>query len=95
MFLYEPLLNLIKTDKNWKKFLKQEPRFVDVKQCPWKDEEGNVKYPNLYMLSYNGILSDFNDQYVRLCRGCIVSVEDKEHPQMICAPLPVSNILFS
>lgn len=86
MFLYEPLLNLIKTDKNWKKFLKQEPRFVDVKQCPWKDEEGNVKYPNLYMLSYNGILSDFNDQYVRLCRGCIVSVEDKEHPQMICAP---------
>lgn len=86
MFLYEPLLNLIKTDRNWKKFLKQEPRFVDVKQCPWKDEEGNVKYPNLYMLSYNGILSDFNDQYVRLCRGCIVSVEDKEHPQMICAP---------
>ena len=86
MLLYEPLLNLIKTDKNWKKFLKQEPRFVDVKQCPWKDEEGNVKYPNLYMLSYNGILSDFNDQYVRLCRGCIVSVEDKEHPQMICAP---------
>lgn len=86
MFLYEPLLNLIKTDENWKKFLKQEPRFVDVKQCPWKDEEGNVKYPNLYMLSYNGILSDFNDQYVRLCRGCIVSVEDKEHPQMICAP---------
>lgn len=86
MFLYEPLLNLIRTNKNWKKFLKQEPRFVDVKQCPWKDEEGNVKYPNLYMLSYNGILSDFNDQYVRLCRGCIVSVEDKEHPQMICAP---------
>lgn len=86
MFLYEPLLNLIKTDKNWKKFLKQEPRFIDVKQCPWKDEEGNLKYPNLYMLSYNGILSDFNDQYVRLCRGCIVSLEDKENPQMICAP---------
>lgn len=86
MFLYEPLLNLIRTNENWKKFLKQEPRFVDVKQCPWKDEEGNAKYPNLYMLSYNGILSDFNDPYVRLCRGCIVSVEDKEHPQMICAP---------
>lgn len=86
MFLYEPLLNLIRTNKNWKKFLKQEPRFVDVKQCPWKDEEGNVKYPNLYMLSYNGVLSDFNDQYVRLCRGCIVSVDDKENPQMICTP---------
>ena len=86
MFLYEPLLNLIKTDKNWKNFLKQEPKFIDVKQCPWKDKEGNLKYPNLYMLSYNGVLSDFNDQYVRLCRGCIVSVEDRENPQMICAP---------
>lgn len=86
MFLYEPLLNLIKTDKNWKNFLKQEPKFIDVKQCPWKNEKGNLKYPNLYMLSYNGILSDFNDQYVRLCRGCIISVEDKENPQMVCAP---------
>lgn len=86
MLLYEPLLNLIKNNKDWKIFLADEPRFVTVKQCTWTDENGSMKYPYLYMLSYDGLLSDFNDEYVRLCRGCIVSLEDPKNPAMIAAP---------
>lgn len=83
--LYEPLLNLIKTNKNWKQFLKAEPRFITIKQCPWTNNESLI-YPELYMLSYNGILSDFNDKYVQLCRGCVVSLKDPNNPVMVVAP---------
>ena len=83
--LYEPLLNLIKTNKNWKQFLKAEPRFITIKQCPWTNNESLI-YPELYMLSYDGILSDFNDKYVQLCRGCVVSLKDPNNPIMVVAP---------
>lgn len=86
MFLYEPLLNLIKTNKNWKQFLENQPRSVTIKQCTWKKEDGSLECPELYMFSYDGIFSDFNDKYVRLCRGCIVSLEDPKSPYMVCTP---------
>ena len=86
MILYEPLLNLIKTNKNWKHFLEAEPRFISVKQCTWKKEDRSLECPELYMFSYDGIFSDFNDEYVRLCRGCIISLEDPKNPYMVCAP---------
>ena len=69
MILYEPLLNLIKTNKNWKQFLEAEPRFISVKQCTWKKEDGTLECPELYMFSYDGLFSDFNDEYVRLFCG--------------------------
>lgn len=86
MSLYEPLLDLIKTNENWKALLEDSPRFITIKQCTWKNEDGSLKYPELYMFSYDGIFSDFNDEYVRLCRGCIISLEDPKNPHMICAP---------
>lgn len=86
MILYEPLLNLIKNNKNWKQFLEDEPRSITIKQCTWRKEDGSLECPELYMFSYDGIFSDFNDEYVRLCRGCIISLEDPKNPYMICAP---------
>ena len=83
--LYKPLLDLIKNNKNWKKFLEAEPRFITIKQCPWTNN-GSLIYPELYMLSYDGILSDFNDKYVQLCRGCVISLKDPNNPVMIVAP---------
>ena len=83
--LYDVLLDLIKNDKNWKKFLEAEPRFITIKQCLWTNN-GSLIYPELYMLSYDGILSDFNDEYVRLCRGCIVSIKDPNNPIMVVTP---------
>lgn len=82
----EKLLELIKTNPNWKHFLAQEPRFVKCVPCKWKDDSNNPLYPELYMLSYNGIESDFSDEYVRICRGCIVSVEDPSNPKFVCLP---------
>ncbi|MBR2240131.1 MAG: hypothetical protein IKO49_01085 [Bacilli bacterium] len=84
--IYDILIDLIKNNKDWKTFLEKEPRFITIKQCPWKDEDNNLLYPELYMLSYDGLFSDFNDEYVRLCRGCIVSVKDPNNPVMIVAP---------
>lgn len=86
MPLYGPLLVLIKENENWKEFLEAEPRFITIKQCPWKNEDGTLRYPELYMFSYNGISSDFNDPYVRLCRGCVVSLKDPKNPCMVVAP---------
>lgn len=84
--IYDTLLNLIKNNKNWKFLLESSPRFIKIKQCPYKNEDGNLKYPELYMLSYNGIFSDFNDEIVRLCRGCVVSIEDEANPKMVTTP---------
>lgn len=80
------LLALIKENNNWRSFLEQEPRLITIKQCNWKDNSGNLLYPELYMFSYNGILSDFTDEYVRICRGCIVSLKDPNDPKFICLP---------
>lgn len=84
--IYDPLLNLISKNNNWQEILKAEPKFITVKQCPWKNDNGSLKYPELYMLSYDGIYSDFNDEVVRLCRGCIISLEEPLNPTMICEP---------
>jgi hypothetical protein len=84
--IYDILLDLIKTNSNWKAFLEEAPRLIKIKQCPFKDKDNNLLYPELYMLSYDGLFSDFNDEYVRLCRGCIVSIKDPNNPYMVCAP---------
>lgn len=86
MILYEPLLNLIKNNKNWKQFLEAEPRSITIKQCTWRKEDGSLECPELYMFSYDGLFSDFNDEYVRLCRGCVISLEDPKNPYMVCSP---------
>lgn len=80
------LLNLIKENNDWRSFLEQEPRLITIKQCNWKDDSGNLLYPELYMFSYNGILSDFTDEYVRICRGCIVSLKHPSDPEFVCLP---------
>ena len=84
--IYDPLLNLIRKNNNWQEILEAEPKFITVKQCTWKNNDGSLKYPELYMLSYDGIYSDFNDEVVRLCRGCIISLEEPLNPIMICEP---------
>ena len=82
----EKLLELIRTNPNWKDFLAQEPRFITVASCKWEDVNGKLLYPNLYMFSYNGITSDFTDEYVRICRGCIVDINDPANPMFACLP---------
>lgn len=82
----QKLLQFIKEHENWQELLKAAPRHIRIKQCPLKDNFGNLKYPELYMLSYNSILSDFNDEYVRICRGCIVSLKDSNNPKFVCFP---------
>lgn len=83
---YDMLLNLIKTNPNWQEYLQAEPRFIKIKPCPYTTETGELKYPELYMLSYNSLTSDYNDPIVRLCRGCIISIEDPTNPKMVCEP---------
>lgn len=85
MNLFQPLLDFIKNNKsNWKELLAETSYYITIKQCPYKKEDNTLKYPELYMLSYDGIYSDFNDEIVRLCRGNIISIEDPNNPKMIC-----------
>lgn len=80
---WQPLLDILKQD-DWQQQLESEPRFIKIKQCPFKTDTGDLLYPELYMLSYDGIFSDFNDPVVRCCRGNIVSFEDKANPIVVC-----------
>ena len=79
---WQPLLDILKQD-NWQQLLEKAPRYINIKQCPYKNTSGNLLYPELYMLSY-GEESDFNDAVVRCCRGSIVSFEDKTNPVVVC-----------
>lgn len=79
---WQPLLDILKQN-NWQQQLESEPRFIKIKQCPFKTDTGDLIYPELYMLSY-GEESDFNDPVVRCCRGSIVSFEDETNPVVVC-----------
>lgn len=84
---YDLLLNFIKKyPDTWKENLAKEPYYVTVVQCPFKNQNGNLLYPELYMFSYSQFNSDFNNDIVKACRGCIVSVENKYEPVMVCTP---------
>jgi hypothetical protein len=84
---YNVLLDFIKTHKNtWIEDLAQDPYYVTAKRCNFTDDAGNLLYPELYMLSYNTLACNFSDPLVRVCRGCIVSVEDINSPKMVCTP---------
>jgi len=80
---WQSLLNVL-VQNNWQQLLEAKPRCINIKQCPYKDVSGNLLYPELYMLSYDGIESDFNDPVVRCCRGSIVSLADSTNPQVVC-----------
>lgn len=80
---WQPLLNVL-AQNNWQQLLEAKPRCINIKQCPYKDVSGNLLYPELYMLSYDGIESDFSDPVVRCCRGSIVSFADSTNPQVVC-----------
>lgn len=82
----QDLLQFIKEHENWQELLKEAPRHIRIKQCPLKDDFGNLKYPELYMLSYDGIFSNFNDPLVRACRGSIISLQDPKNPIFACWP---------
>lgn len=84
MITYDTLLNFIKENSDWKELLAKEPYYLKVKQCPFTDNAGNLLYPELYMLSYNQLMSDFTNPIVRACRGCVVCVEPEL--KMISAP---------
>lgn len=87
MSYYNVLLNFIKEHKeNWIELLQEEPYFLKIKQCPFRDIDNNLLYPELYMLSYNMLCSSFKEAIVRACRGCIISIEDINNPKMICTP---------
>ena len=87
MLSYSTLLSFIQNNKdNWKTLLEASPYFLSVTQCPFKDKNGTLIYPELYMLSYDITRSTMFDPLVRVCRGCIVSVEDINNPKMVCTP---------
>lgn len=87
MKTYFDLLTFIKQHKeNWLQLLKQDPYNLSIVQCPFKNKENELLYPELYMLSYNMYLSDFSNPIVKACRGCIVSIENPNEPVMICTP---------
>lgn len=84
---YYDLYNFIKTHKEtWKEDLAKAPYAVTVKQCPFKDFNGNLIYPEAYMLSYSQFASDFTNNIVKACRGSIVDVSDLNNPKMLCTP---------
>lgn len=86
MILYNVLLDFIRSHLDWQDILAMPPYDLRIKQCPFADEKGNLLYPELYMLSYNQLSSDFHNPIVRACRGCIISVENPKQPSMVCTP---------
>lgn len=83
---FNTLIDFIKNTPNWQEVISLPPYYIKVKQCPFAKEDGSLKYPELYMLSYNQLESNFDEEIVRCCRGSIVSIEDANSPKMICTP---------
>lgn len=74
---YNKLLNFIKNNPNdWKELLGKEPCFITIKKG----------IDSLYMFSYDQRKSDFSNDIVKACRGCIVDIEDVSNPEMVCTP---------
>lgn len=86
MTYYQQLLSFIENNiSDWQQKLNDFPYYVSAVQCKLTDMNGNIKFPNLYMLSYSQFNSDFNNPIVKACRGCIVEVID-DKAKMICTP---------
>ena len=84
---YYDLYTFIKEHKEtWQNDIAQAPYFITAKQCPFKDDAGNLLYPEAYMLSYSQFASDFTNNVVKACRGSIVDVSNPDNPKMICTP---------
>ena len=84
---YNDLLDFIRLHgKNWISEIAKAPYFITAKQCPFKDKNDNLIYPEAYMVSYNQFESDFTNRVVKACRGSIVDVSDLNSPSMICTP---------
>jgi hypothetical protein len=84
---YNDLLDFIRVhSKNWVYDIAQAPYYITAKQCPFKDNAGNLLYPEAYMVSYSQFESDFTNSVVKACRGSIVDVSDLNSPDMICTP---------
>lgn len=77
------LLSFIKNNENWIELLKAEPYYLKVKQCPFTNKDGTLKYPELYMLSYNQLASDFSTEIVKTSRGTVISVEDPNNSKIV------------
>lgn len=86
MTYYQQLLSFIENNiSDWQQKLNDFPYYVSAVQCKLIDMNGNIKFPNLYMLSYSQFNSDFNNPIVKACRGCIVEVIN-DKAKMICTP---------
>ena len=84
---YNDLLDFIRANgKDWINKIAQAPYYITAKQCPFKNETGNLLYPEAYMVSYSQFESDFTNRVVKACRGSIIDTSDLNSPDMICTP---------
>jgi hypothetical protein len=71
------VIELIRNHPDWQTILSKEPYSLKVRTNP--------KYPHLYIIVYNQIESDFNDQIVKECRGLIIHIDDQV-VRPVCVP---------
>ena len=71
------VLELIRTNPNWEAYLEQEPYFI---KTTWDGDYA--------ILKYNQLVSDFNEQIVRECRGTIFYIPHRDHSWAypVCVP---------
>ena len=71
------VLDLIRKNENWEEILAGEPYYI---KATWKG--------NYVLLKYNQLASDFTNEIVRECRGCIIHVpkERREWADVVCYP---------
>ena len=71
------VLDFIRENANWEEVLAAEPYFI---KATW---DGNY-----VILKYNQLASDFNEQMVRECRGCIIYIPEGFHEwaDIVCYP---------
>jgi hypothetical protein len=71
------VLEFIRSNPNWEEELAQAPYYV---KTTWKG--------NYAILKYNQLNSDFNNEIVRECRGCIFYIPNKDHgwADLVCYP---------
>ena len=71
------VLDLIRKNENWEEILAGEPYYIKV-----------VRDGNYVLLKYNQLASDFTNEIVRECRGCVFWIPEnhREFTDVVCFP---------